>query len=138
VSRDTDINLEQFNTRIADIAEALEVVLRDFLLILNKRHNLPSSNPAIEVLLKRTSLAVIAMSYVPEKNLDKTLKLNLHLPTLPPDGIDELIETTSEIRDFYSYVMDGTTATTHTEIISGRLTHTFVRPEFPIILDAEN
>ena len=138
VSRDTEINLEQFNTRINDIAVLLDDVLRSFLLVLSKMHNLPGSNPAIEPLLKRISLAVIAMSYVSKENLDKTLELNLHLPTLPPDGIDELIDTISDIRDFYSYAADEATATTQTQTVSGRLTHTFVRPEFPIIPDDED
>ena len=138
VSGDIGINLEQFNTRINDTAESLEEVLWGFLRILNKLHNLPGSNPAIEPLLKRISLAVIAMCYVSEENLDKTLEINLHLPTLPPDGIDELIDTISDIRDFYSYAADEATATTQTQTVSGRLTHTFVRPEFPIIPDDED
>lgn len=134
VSGDIGINLEQFNTRINDTAELLEEVLWGFLWILNKLHNLSGSNPTIEPLLKRIFLMVIAMR-LSEENLDKTLEINLHLPTLPPDGIDELIDTISDIRDFYYYAADEAAAATQTQTVSGRLTHTFVRPEFPIIPD---
>ena len=132
--QDTKLDSE---SSITDIAEKLEGVLWDFLRILNKLHHLSGSNPTIEPLLKRISLAVIAMSYVREENLDKTLELNLRLPALPPDGIDELIETTADIRDFHSYVTDEATAATQLQTVSGRLTHAFVRPEFPIIPDDE-
>jgi hypothetical protein len=85
----------------------------------------------MQIVLKRFLLALMALR-VPESNLDKTLELNFQLQSFPSDGFDELLETTSEIRDFYRYVNDESTARTQTEIVSGKITHSFVRPEFPI------
>ena len=60
------------------------------------------------------------------------------LPTLPSDGLDELLDTVADIRDFYNYVEGETTSLPRTKKVQGRLVGSFVRTDFPIDLDDED
>lgn len=68
-----------------------------------------SSQEAV-TLFKRLALAHVAVRDLPDGHVDKTLGLNQLLPSVPADGLDELIETTSELHDFYSSVNDPESA----------------------------
>jgi len=68
------------------------------------------SSPELLTLVKRIALAHVAVRDLPDGHVDRTLWLNQLLPSVPADGLDELIETTSEIQDFYSSVNDPVSA----------------------------
>lgn len=62
------------------------------------------SSQEVVTLFKRLALAHVAVRDLPDGHVGKTLGLNQLLPSVPADGLDELIETTSELHDFYSSV----------------------------------
>jgi len=118
VSHYKELDTEELDIGIAKTADSLEELLVRFLLILNDRHSLQATSQHIEELLKRYILAVVAVSYIDETKLDSAVTLNLHLPTLPTDGVDDLLHTVDDIRDFYSCVNDPTTATPTVEVFT--------------------
>ena len=67
-------------------------------------------SPELVTLFKRIALAHVAVRDIPDGYVDKTLELNQILHTVPLDGLEELVETTSEIQAFYSCVNDPTSA----------------------------
>ena len=77
-----------------------------------------NSSPELITLFKRIALAHVAVRDIPEGHVDKTLRLNRVLRTIPVDGLEELIQTTSEIQDFYACVNDPTSATPTVEVFT--------------------
>ena len=113
--------LAQLNALVDECAEIVEDVLKTSFDVYSRMYKLSDPNPKVESFLKRISLAVLFVSYFPENALDKTLRLNLHLPTLPSDGLDELMETVSSVCDFYLYVDDPASITATAEVFEGEL-----------------
>lgn len=113
--------LAQLNALVDECAEIVEDVLKTSFDVYSRMYKVSDPNPKVESFLKRISLAVLFVSYYPENVLDKTLRLNLHLPTLPSDGLDEIMETVSNVRDFYLYVDDPASITATVEVFEGEL-----------------
>ncbi len=118
VPRNKEIEISELDEGILKTAFSVEELLIRFLSIWHDRRSLPNSNRHIDQLMNRYILAVIAVSCIDEQRLDGTLSLNLQLPTIPTNGIDELLDTVDDIRDFYSCVNDPTSATATVEIFT--------------------
>ncbi len=118
VTPDKNNEIEQLDLGIASLSGSIESLLHGFVSLLNDRRNLPHSDSFIDQLLKRYILAVVAVSFVDDARLDKSVALNLQLPYFPDDGFDELLDTIDGIRDFYSCVNDPTTAEPTVEVFS--------------------
>ena len=103
---------------ILSTARSVEELLIRFLSLLHDRHQLGHSNPLVEELLKRYILAVFAVSCINGEMLESALSLNMQLPTIPNEGVQELLGTVDDIRDFYSCVNDPTTATPTVEVFT--------------------
>ena len=118
VTPDRNNDIEQLDIGIASLSGSIEGLLHAFVSLLNDRRSLPHADSVTDQLLKRYILAVVAVSFVDEARLDKSVALNLQLPTIPDDGFDELLDTIDGIRDFYSCLNDPTTAVPTVEIFS--------------------
>ena len=129
------LDLDRSDALYASTIDTLTDYLRRCSLQLVERYQSIDPSPDIVLLLKQISIAVIAIRDIPKGHVDKVLELNRLMPDIQLDGIDDLIQTTVEVRDFYSY-LDGESSTeTQTRSIGGNLTGRFVRPDFPIELD---
>ena len=118
VPRNKEVDIAELDDGILSTASSVEELLVRFLALLHDRHLLENPNRQVEQLLKRYILAVLAVSCIDEHRLDRTLSLNIKLPSIPSDGIDELLETVDDIRDFYSCVNDPTSATPTVEVFT--------------------
>ena len=120
-SPDSEKEHAHLNAVVDECIEIVEAVLKTSFDVYSRGYSLSDSNQKIETFLKRVSLAVLFVSYFPQDSVDNAIKLNLHLPTLPADGFDELMETVSNVREFYSYVNDPTSITTTMELFEADL-----------------
>ena len=93
VPRNKEVIIAELDDGILNTANSVEELLVRFLALLHDRHQLENPNRQVEQLLKRYILAVLAVSCIDEHRLDRTLSLNIQLPSIPSDGIGELIET---------------------------------------------
>ncbi len=112
----------------------IEDVLKRAVFVLISLYEPNDPNHEIECFLKRASLALMSVTVSPSE-LDKHFELHRQMSGMPTDGISELLETASEIRDFYSFAGGESTNTVKSRAVSGKLTGRFVRPEFPIVFD---
>ena len=128
-------DLDRSDSLYVNTIETLTGYLRRCSLQLIERYQYIEPSPDILVLLKQISIAVIAINDIPKGHVDKVLELNRLLPAIQLEGIDDLIRTTAEIRDLYSYLGGEITTATQTRTIGGQLAGRFVRPDFPIQLD---
>ena len=131
-------DFEHSDTLYENTVEYLVDGLRRSAMVLVERYHFVEPSPEIELLLKQIVLAVFAFRDIPKEHVAKTLELNRMLPSLPASGIDELIETTCEMKEFYSYVGHEPTTLTQTRVVSGELAGRFVRPDFPIVFDDDD
>ena len=115
---DSENDIGNLDNGILSLSVSLDGLLVGFLSLLNDRRSLSPWNRELESLYKRYILAVIAVCYVDDEKLERTIAVNLQLPTLPNDGFDELLHTVDDIRDFYSCVNDPTTATSTVEVFT--------------------
>ena len=129
------LDLDRSDALYANTVDTLIDYLRRCSLQLVERYQYIDPSPDILLLLKQISIAVIAIRDIPKGHVDKALELNRLMPDIQLDGIDDLIKTTAEIREFYSYLGGESGATTQTRSVSGKLTGRFVRPDFPIEFD---
>ena len=129
------LDMDRSDALYANTIETLIDYLRRCSLQLVERYQYIDPSPDILLLLKQISIAVIAIRDIPKGHVDKVLELNQLMPDIQLDGIDDLIKTTAEVRDFYSYVGGETSSATQTRSIGGKLTGRFVRPDFPIELE---
>lgn len=135
VSPTVVLDMDRSDALYANTIDTLIDYLRRCSLQLVERYQYIDPSPDILLLLKQISIAVIAIRDIPIGHVDKVLELNRLMPDIQLDGIDDLIKTTAEVREFYSYVGGESGATTQTRSIGGKLTGRFVRPDFPIEFD---
>lgn len=107
---DSENDIHDLDKGILSLSLSLERLLCGFLSLLNDRRNLYPMNRELECVFQRYILAAIAVSYLDDEKLERGVALNLHLPTLSNDGIDELLDTVDDIHDFYSNVSEPTSA----------------------------
>ena len=107
---DVVIDVAQLDSSIFNVADSLEELLVEFLLILHNWSSVAQSNQRLDELLKRYIIAVVAVRCIEIEKLDHALELNVALPKLPTDGIGELVSFVDDIRDFYSCVNEPTSA----------------------------
>ena len=91
------------------IRSIVDELRRNAQLVINHVDDFGSSQEVV-TLFKRIALAHVAVRDLPDGHVDKAFGLNQLLPSLPVDGLEELIETTSELQDFYISVNDPDTA----------------------------
>lgn len=135
VSPTVVLDLDRSDALYANTIDTMIDYLRRCSLQLVERYRYIDPSPDILLLLKQISIAVIAIRDIPKGHVDKVLELNRLMPDIQLDGIDDLIKTTAEVRDFYSYLGGEQIATTQTRSIGGKITGRYIRPDFPIELD---
>lgn len=99
------------------IQSIVDVLRRNAQLVIN-HVDAYGSSPELFTLFKRIALAHVAIREIPDGHVDKTLMLNRTLHTVPVDGLEELLETTSELQDFYTCVNDPASATPTVEVFT--------------------
>ncbi len=130
-------DVDRSDTLYSNTVDTMIDYLRRCSLQLVERYQYIEPSPDILLLLKQISIAVIAIRDIPKGHVDKILELNQLLPSLQLDGVNELIETTADIRDLYSYLGGELSPTTDTRSVGGKLVGRFVRPEFSIQFDED-
>ena len=138
IERKEEAGISELDEGILNTAVSVEELLIRFVSLLHDRHQLGQTNLLVDQLLKRYILAVVAISCIDEERLDGALSLNLQLPTIPIEGVQELLGTVDDIRDFYSCVNDPATATTTIRVIPIDYRPTDAAAKSPSVIHVED
>lgn len=101
-----------------DVIQSIGNALRHNAQLIVSHVDAYGTSPELFALIKRIALAHVAVRDIPDGHVDKTLLLNRNLISVPEDGLEELLETTSELQDFYARVNDPASATPTVEVFS--------------------